>query len=208
MANVLHSDLTGTDLHEPKTHSHGEVPSGMIALWSGTIATIPSGWFLCDGNNGTPDLRDRFIAGAGTTYGVGSIGGAATHTLSVSEMPSHTHTQNSHNHTQDTHNHTQDAHSHTQDSHNHTQDAHTHDFLPRSSTSGSVRSISGTVDTTSTISGTNNPHVQNATATNQVATATNQNTTPTNQSATATNQAATATNQNTGGDGAHNNLPM
>ncbi len=45
-------------------HSLILVPSGVICMWSGTIATIPSGWYLCDGNNGTPDLRDKFIVGA------------------------------------------------------------------------------------------------------------------------------------------------
>lgn len=40
------------------------IPSGMIAMWHGTIATIPAGWYLCNGSNGTPDLRDKFIAGA------------------------------------------------------------------------------------------------------------------------------------------------
>lgn len=40
------------------------VPSGFIGMWSGTIATIPSGWYLCNGSNGTPDLRDKFIIGA------------------------------------------------------------------------------------------------------------------------------------------------
>ena len=40
------------------------IPSGGIIMWSGTVATIPSGWYLCDGSNGTPDLRDRFIVGA------------------------------------------------------------------------------------------------------------------------------------------------
>jgi hypothetical protein len=40
------------------------IPSGVIVMWSGTVATIPSGWYLCDGNNSTPDLRDRFIVGA------------------------------------------------------------------------------------------------------------------------------------------------
>jgi len=39
-------------------------PAGGIMMWSGTIATIPTGWFLCNGSNGTPDLRDRFIVGA------------------------------------------------------------------------------------------------------------------------------------------------
>lgn len=39
-------------------------PSGVIMMWSGSVASIPSGWVLCDGTNGTPDLRDRFIVGA------------------------------------------------------------------------------------------------------------------------------------------------
>ena len=78
-------------------------------------------------------------------------GGAKTHILTVAEMPAHTHIQN----------------------------AHTHNFLPRSSTSGSVSSIvTGTLDTSSTISGSNQPHIQ----------------------------VATATNQNAGGGGAHNNI--
>lgn len=67
------------------------VPSGVILMWSGSIATIPSGWLLCNGTNGTPDLRDRFIVGAGSTYAVGATGGAATFTLSVDQLPSHTH---------------------------------------------------------------------------------------------------------------------
>jgi hypothetical protein len=44
-------------------------PSGGIIMWSGTIAAIPSGWYLCDGNNGTPDLRNRFIIGANADDG-------------------------------------------------------------------------------------------------------------------------------------------
>ena len=56
------------------------VPSGLVALWSGNPATIPAGWVLCDGNNGTPDLRDRFVVGAAGSYGVGNTGGAASHT--------------------------------------------------------------------------------------------------------------------------------
>lgn len=66
--------------------------SGMIMLWSGSIATIPTGWVLCDGTNSTPDLRDRFVVGAGSTYAVGATGGEATHALTAAEMPTHNHT--------------------------------------------------------------------------------------------------------------------
>lgn len=45
------------------------IPSGIISLWSGTIATIPSGWYLCNGSNSTPDLRDKFIIGASADSG-------------------------------------------------------------------------------------------------------------------------------------------
>lgn len=73
------------------------VPSGSILMWSGSILSIPSGWYLCDGSNSTPDLRNRFIVGAGSTYNVGVTGGSAdavvvshTHTASVTD-PGHTH---------------------------------------------------------------------------------------------------------------------
>jgi len=76
------------------------VPSGGIVLWSGSIASIPSGWLLCDGTNGTPNLRDRFVVGAGSTYAVNATGGSAnatlvshTHTASVAD-PGHFHTLN------------------------------------------------------------------------------------------------------------------
>jgi len=68
------------------------IPTGMISLWYGSIGSVPSGWYLCDGSNGTPDLRDRFIIGAGTSYAVGATGGTSSVTLSTSNMPSHTHT--------------------------------------------------------------------------------------------------------------------
>lgn len=68
------------------------VPSGFIGMWSGSIASIPSGWYLCDGTNGTPNLRDRFIVGAGNTYAVGNIGGAASVALTEAQIPGHTHT--------------------------------------------------------------------------------------------------------------------
>lgn len=68
------------------------VPAGVILMWSGSIASIPSGWALCNGTGGTPDLRDRFVIGAGGSYAVGVTGGAATTTLSTANLPSHTHT--------------------------------------------------------------------------------------------------------------------
>lgn len=52
---------------------------GLICLWSGAIVDIPAGWALCDGNNGTPDLRDRFIIGAGLTYNPDDTGGVTWH---------------------------------------------------------------------------------------------------------------------------------
>lgn len=68
------------------------LPSGLIAMWSGAINAIPSGWVLCDGQNGTPNLRDRFIVGAGSSYAVGATGGANSVTLSEAQIPTHTHT--------------------------------------------------------------------------------------------------------------------
>lgn len=74
------------------------MPSGMIVIWSGAVAAIPSGFYLCNGSNSTPDLRGKFVIGAGGSYAVADNGGEATHTLTSDEMPSHTHVQNAHNH--------------------------------------------------------------------------------------------------------------
>ena len=61
--------------------------TGMIMLWSGSTSSVPSGWALCDGGGETPDLRNRFVVGAGSTYNPDDTGGSANATL-----PSHTHT--------------------------------------------------------------------------------------------------------------------
>lgn len=57
----------------------GQMPSGVIILWSGSVASIPQGWALCDGTKNTPNLRDRFVVGAGTTYAPGATGGSTQH---------------------------------------------------------------------------------------------------------------------------------
>ena len=88
----------GTDI------SWGSVTSfvtGMIILWSGNVASIPSGWVLCNGSNSTPDLRDKFVIGAkeddssvAKTNVTGSLtqsGGAANITIATTNLPSHTH---------------------------------------------------------------------------------------------------------------------
>jgi hypothetical protein len=68
------------------------IPAGLIAMWSGSIGSIPSGWYLCDGSNGTPNLTDRFIIGAGSTYAVNGTGGVSSVTLTTNNLPAHTHT--------------------------------------------------------------------------------------------------------------------
>ena len=86
------------------------MPIGAIMIWSGTDANIPSGWHICDGGTyggyASPDLRDRFVIGAGSTYAVGATGGPASwngtitptgtvtvgdHTLTTAELPIHSH---------------------------------------------------------------------------------------------------------------------
>jgi microcystin-dependent protein len=75
--------------------SGATIPAGLISMWSGSIGSIPSGWYLCDGSNGTPNLTDRFIIGAGSTYAVNGTGGVSSVTLTTNNMPSHTHTATS-----------------------------------------------------------------------------------------------------------------
>jgi hypothetical protein len=67
------------------------VPAGVICMWSGSAASVPAGWTICDGTNGTPNLKDRFVLGAGGSYAVGATGGEVNHTLTTAEMPSHNH---------------------------------------------------------------------------------------------------------------------
>jgi len=86
------------------------IPSGLISMWSGTIASIPSGWVLCNGSNSTPDLRNRFIIGAHSdtaSVAYSTVTGSNTQTGGTKDagVVSHTHTATSvvtdpgHNHT-------------------------------------------------------------------------------------------------------------
>ena len=72
--------------------------SGMIMLWSGSEASIPAGWLLCDGTSSTPNLQDRFVVGAGNTYAVDATGGSADAVL-VSHTHTATSTDSGHTHT-------------------------------------------------------------------------------------------------------------
>jgi hypothetical protein len=72
------------------TVAPSSVPSGCILLWSGSIGSIPAGFVLCNGLNSTPDLRDRFVVGAGSSYAVDATGGSAD-----SVLPTHTHSATS-----------------------------------------------------------------------------------------------------------------
>jgi hypothetical protein len=69
------------------------VPTGCILIWSGAIGSIPSGFVICDGTNSTPDLRDRFVLGAGNNYAVSATGGTTD-----SIVVSHTHSINDSGH--------------------------------------------------------------------------------------------------------------
>lgn len=106
-ANISNSIITGGNLINTvaTTQSHSDstanvattafvqsvFPRGMIMMWNSSAATIPSGFQLCDGSNGTPDLRDRFIVGAGSSYTPGQIGGNASVTLDTTMIPPHIH---------------------------------------------------------------------------------------------------------------------
>lgn len=83
--------ITANELNRMEDGIVRAMPTGGIIMWSGSVANIPNGWELCDGNNGTPDLRNRFVVGAGDSYNPDDTGGASSVTLTEAEIPSHTH---------------------------------------------------------------------------------------------------------------------
>lgn len=117
-------NITGPVSSTQAQLNYGPVPTGGIIMWSGSILSVPTGWALCNGgtyaktdgsgNVIVPDLRDRFIVGAGSTYAVAATGGATSNTptitvtnqavaLTEAQLPAHTHTATvtdpGHNHT-------------------------------------------------------------------------------------------------------------
>jgi microcystin-dependent protein len=166
------------------------VPAGIINQYAGSVA--PSGYLLCTGQSllaseypalfqaigytyggsgssfNIPNLQNRVPVGLGPDLEfdtLGKPGGSKTHTLTVDQIPSHTHTQ--------------DAHNHTQNSHNHTQNSHTHSERIAQNAPGILSAAGNTygvaVDTASTTGATTATNIA-TTATNQATTATNQNT--------------------------------
>lgn len=187
-------------------------PTGAITMFGGS--TAPDGYLLCDGGAVSRSTYSDLFTAIGTTYGIGDgsttfnvpdlkgrvpvgynsadtsfdilgeTGGEKTHQLATTEMPTHTHIQDSHNHTQNAHNHGNTGNQSA---------SHTHNT--RANWSFKI----GT-GTTNTVTGGSSDSRGNATD--------NQSASHTHAvgNATATNQSATAVNQNAGGDTAHNNL--
>tara|TARA_B100001027_G_scaffold214786_1_gene187582 strand:+ start:1199 stop:2755 length:1557 start_codon:yes stop_codon:yes gene_type:complete len=92
-----------------KNGSGGLIPSGGIIMWSGAVSNIPNGWVICNGVHPTPDLRGKFIIGAGGEESVGNTGGSNSISLSGDNLPSHNHTveiyhSGEHSHAQHTRN--------------------------------------------------------------------------------------------------------
>lgn len=131
--NVLEASSIG-GIQDTGRPTEALIPAGGIILWSGIISSIPTGWVLCDGSNGTPDLRNRFIVGAGGQYNRDDTGGSDEVTLTNGQMPSHTHTMS-----------WEGGHSHSGNTN--PNGAHTHDISAKrdssSTTTGHIKYAQG-----------------------------------------------------------------
>lgn len=150
-------DLNSTTVQEAiaevadlaKSVDIGGYMKGMIVMWSGAVEDVPSGWALCDGANGTPDLRGRFVIGAGGTYDVGDTGGGSipSHSHGVGSLATasngaHTHTGSAasaggHSHTASSG--SAGAHTHSVSGTAASAGAHTHTFEVKSGTTSTPR---------------------------------------------------------------------
>lgn len=134
----------------------GTLSSGMIVIWSGSEASIPSGFVLCNGSSGTPDLRNNFVIGAGSTYAVGDTGGSNT----ISTIPAHTHGFSGTSGSAGSHNHTTNLGTEGNHTHNSTVSntgAHTHS-LPsmdggRNTDAGAYPAASNAISNNHTVTG-------------------------------------------------------
>eukprot|EP01084_Bolivina_argentea_P286510 491500_1 len=133
--NLLTSNTTIVSIkrnHELIQNLYDMLPNNIVIIWHGLISEIPPGWNICDGTNGTPDLRDKFIIGGGNLHSLGDVGGSTNTTLSINQLPTHYHDINNVSSTIHT--------GHIHDTGNFsvsTQSGHTHTFSSTSTTSGS-----------------------------------------------------------------------
>ena len=106
---------------------NSEFPKGAIVMWSGTLDSIPYGWVLCNGLNGTPNLTDKFVKGVSiSTINPGTYNGSHQITLLEKHMPQHSHRM-VHSHTTKKHKHT-NKHNHKLNTFTEASGQHTHDF--------------------------------------------------------------------------------
>ncbi len=90
VAGTIHATSGGYKFPDGSSQTTAAIiPSGVIVMWHGTLATIPSGWALCDGTNGTPNLTDKFVYGCSPSENPGATGGDSTHSHTV-DIPSFT----------------------------------------------------------------------------------------------------------------------